>query len=317
MTEFPDIVTVTFNPALDETVFLERLVSGEVNRAEKHHRQAGGKGVNVSSLLGDYGIPTAATGFLGKDNPRLFVELFQRKGIRDEFVRIPGETRTGIKIVDRSNSETTDINLPGIQPDTEALRMLMDILRRFAVPRRWFVFGGTLPAGIATSYFGEVLKMLKTAGAQIAVDTSGAALQVAINSDVDVIKPNVHELEEILGHGLPDAAARKAAALHLQRGQVPHVILSLSAEGVLFATPDGAFMAEAPPAEVISTVGAGDSLLAGYLAGLATGMNAMERAKLACVFAWCVLEKVERGLPGRDVLLERMGRIILHPVEGG
>ncbi len=305
----PDIVTVTFNPALDETVFLECLVPGEVNRATGHHRQAGGKGVNVSSLLGDYGITSTACGFLGEANARLFEELFQRKGIRDEFIRLPGETRSGIKIVGSSSGETTDINLPGMQPDAVALRSLMEKLRGFAAPGRWFVFGGTLPAGVSTGYFADVLTNLKEAGARVAVDTSGAALRTAIDCRVDLIKPNVRELEEILGHELPDAGARVAAARRLQAQQVPHVILSLGAEGALFATPEGTIMAAAPQAEVASTVGAGDALLAGYLAGLVTGMAAAERAKLAGVFAWCVLEDVARRLPVKTEVMVRMSAI--------
>ena len=93
-----DIVTITLNPAIDQTVFLDRLTVGKVNRTTRHHRQAGGKGINVSSMLGGYGLASTATGFLGKDNPRIFTDLFKSKGIRDEFIKIPGETRTGIKV---------------------------------------------------------------------------------------------------------------------------------------------------------------------------------------------------------------------------
>ncbi len=86
-----DIVTITLNPAIDQTVFLDRLTVGKVNRATRHHRQAGGKGVNVSSMLGSFGLPSTATGFLGKDNARVFTDLFKSKNIRDEFIKIPGE----------------------------------------------------------------------------------------------------------------------------------------------------------------------------------------------------------------------------------
>lgn len=312
----PGIVTVTLNPAIDETVFLDELRSGEVNRATGHHRQPGGKGVNVSAMLGGFGIPTAASGFLGRENTRLFVELFSVRAIHDEFVRIDGETRTGIKIVGVSG-ETTDINFDGLSPTAADLKVLEEKLGRLAGPGRWFVIGGRLPTGVSVGFFKTLLQMLKQAGANIAVDSSGEALQAAIDSGVDVIKPNHHELAEIIGHELPDFASQVAAALRLQREKVPHVILSLGSEGALFVSPDGAFVADAPPVHAVSTVGAGDSLLAGYLAGLVTGRSAAERAKLATVFAWSALEDVIRQPPTPGLAEERMRRIGIRPLFHG
>ena len=293
-----DIVTITLNPAIDQTVFLDRLNVGHVNRTSRHHRQPGGKGINVSSMLGQYGIPSTATGFLGKDNPRLFDELFRSKLIRDEFIRIPGETRTGIKIVDEESRETTDINFPGLEPTADEVRAFEKKLRSLVRPGRWFVLAGSLPAGFSGDFFGEIISLIKQGGALVAADTSGDALKTAIQSGADLVKPNQHELAEFLGHDLPDFASRVAAARELQREKVPHVILSLGSEGALFITPEKALMASAPPVKVMSTVGAGDSLLAGFLAGLAGKQAPSECARLASVFAWAALEDVTRQLAG-------------------
>jgi 1-phosphofructokinase len=303
-----DIVTVTLNPAIDQTVFLERLIVGSVNRTHRHHRQAGGKGVNVSAMLGDYGIPSTATGFLGGSNPRLFEDLFKSRGVRDEFIRVPGETRTGIKIIDETTRETTDINFPGLEPGFTEVKALEQRLRALVSPGRWFVLSGSLPAGISLHFFEEMLALLKCGGAKVAADTSGDALRVAIGGGADLVKPNEHELAELLGRPLPDFAARLEAASALQK-KVPHVILSLGGEGAFFLTPDAALTASAAPVKVVSTVGAGDSLLAGYLAGLVTGQPAAERARLATVFAWSALEDISRRLPSRKEILERLPRI--------
>lgn len=309
-----DMVTVTLNPAIDETVFLDELRPGAVNRATGHHRQPGGKGVNVSAMLGGFGIPTTATGFLGRENPRLFEELFAKRMIRDEFLRIDGETRTGIKIVGQSIRETTDINFAGLAPTAADLDTLMRKLGMLSKPGTWFVIGGRLPDGVSTGFFKTMLETLKYGGARIAVDTSGDALKVAIESRVDVIKPNHHELEEILGHGLPDLASRSAATVQIQKEKVPHVILSLGEEGALFVSPEAALVAQAPPVSVISTVGAGDSLLAGYLAGLVTGRSADECAKLASVFAWSALGDVGRQAPSPEIAEKRMHQIEVRSV---
>lgn len=304
-----EIVTVTLNPAIDETVFLEQLRPGAVNRATRHHRQPGGKGVNVSAMLGGYGIASTATGFLGRENVRLFEELFAQGIICDEFIRIDGETRTGIKIVEQSTSETTDLNFAGASPTVADLNALSGKLLALSGPQTWFVIAGRLPDGVSLDFFRGLLQQLKQSGAKIAVDTSGEALEVAIECGVDVIKPNHHELEEILGGSLPDFASRAGAALRMQRKKVPHVIVSLGADGALFVSPGAALMVEPPPVSVVSTVGAGDSLLAGYLAGLVTGCPPEDCAKLATVFAWSALEDVARHAPSRELAAERMRRI--------
>jgi 1-phosphofructokinase len=314
MDTHPDIVTITLNPAIDQTVFLDRLEVGAVNRTGHFHRQPGGKGINVSSMLGGYGIPSTATGFLGKDNPRLFKDLFKARAITDAFVWIPGETRTGIKIVDQATHETTDINFPGLEPTFPDLQQFEKTLRKLVKPGRWFVIAGSLPAGISLDFFEEILALIKQGGGLLAADTSGPALKIAIDAGADLIKPNHHELAEYLGHDLPDFPSRVEAATRLQKDKVPHVILSLGSEGALFLTPEKSLMAAAPPVRVVSTVGAGDSILAGYLAGLTTGAAPTESAKLATVFAWCALEDVRRQLPSHAEIQKRLPRIKVQPL---
>ncbi|MFT3992275.1 MAG: 1-phosphofructokinase [Luteolibacter sp.] len=309
-----DIVTITLNPAIDQTVFLDHLAVGKVNRTHRYHRQPGGKGINVSSMLGQYGIPSIATGFLGSENPRLFEELFRNQKITDEFIRIPGETRTGIKLVDTASHETTDINFPGLQPTFEEIRKFEKKLRSLVRPGRWFVLAGSLPAGFNLDFFEEILALIKNGGALVAADTSGDALKIAVKGGADLVKPNEHELAEMLGHELPDFPSRLAAARELQATKVPHVILSLGSEGALFLSPEKAVMASAPPVKVMSTVGAGDSILAGYLAGLVSDLPLGERARLATAFAWAALEDVSRTLPRRSELEPRLSSIQIQPL---
>lgn len=314
MEKQPDIVTVTLNPAIDQTVFIERFQPGSVNRTHRHHLQAGGKGVNVSALLGYYGIPSIATGFIGKDNASVFSALFKKTGVDDAFVRLPGETRTGIKIIDESSRETTDINFPGLEPSFTDLHRFENKLRKLTVEGRWFVLAGSLPKGIGADFFAEIIALLKFRGAKVAVDTSGPALRAAIDGGADLIKPNDHELAEYLGSPLDDFAAKAAAAVEIQRTKVPHVILSLGGEGALFITPEKALMASAPPVKVVSTVGAGDSLLAGYLAGLLTHKAPVERAKLATVFAWSTLGNLTRELPSHAEISRMISKIKVQPL---
>lgn len=296
------LTTITLNPAIDQTVFLDHLRPGSVNRCSRHHLQPGGKGVNVSAMLGQFGIATTATGFLGQDNPRLFEDLFQRLPIQDAFIRIPGETRTGIKILDTSLRQTTDINFPGITPQPAHLEALENRIRSLIRPGRWFVLAGSHPAGLPTGVFGTIVRLIKTGGGLVAADTSGDALAAVIEHGADLIKPNQHELADLLGCDPADPEACIMAARALQGTRVPTVILSLGADGAVFLTPDGSLHATPPPVEVVSTVGAGDALLAGYLAGLSRGMLLEDRARLACAFAQATISHVARLLPSADEL---------------
>ncbi len=304
------MITITLNPAIDHSVFVEGFSGGAVNRAESSWRQAGGKGVNVSAMLGRHGIPNVATGFLGRANPELFEELFRTLPIADQFVRLPGNTRTGIKIVDTRSQKTTDINFPGLAPSADDADRLLGIVRKLVKPGRWFVVGGSLPMGISSAWFEELLLLIQSGSGLLAVDASGPALASAIRAGADLIKPNHHELAEYLGRDLPDFSSRLAAADEVRAAGVACVILSLGGDGALFLGPGKAtIFAEAVPIDVASTVGAGDSLLAGYLAGLAMELDPVETAKLATVFAWSALEDVRRLLPSVKEIERRMALI--------
>ena len=314
MSFLPDIVTVTFNPAIDQTVFLDRLVPGTVHRATRSHRQAGGKGVNVATMLALGGARVAVSGFLGSANPTLFETHFRQHQLRDDFVRVAGETRTGIKIVDASADQTTDLNLPGAEPTPAQRDRLIATLLKQARPGVWFVLAGSLPASVEPAYLVRVIEALREAGAKIAIDSSGPALAAAVEAGVDLAKPNVHELAELLGVELSGFPALLKAAQTLRATKVPNLVVSLGDEGALFLTPEAELMAGAPPVNVVSTVGAGDSMLAGFLQGTVRGDSPSDCARLATVYAWSRLESLVSALPEPDVLAARLARVSVQPL---
>lgn len=314
MNNSTQIITITLNPAVDQTIFLSSLQTGSVNRAKDTHQQAGGKGVNVSARMGEFGLSTTATGFLGAENQSHFTTLFAKLPIRDAFVRIPGHTRTGIKLVEHCGGVTTDINLPGAQVTPHDIQALHATLRGLDLQDSWCLIGGSLPPGFALEDFAKLIDLLKSAGALVAVDVSSTALRVAIDRKVDLIKPNQHEIAEFLGREIPDLTAATSAALEVYASGIPRVILSLGEAGALFFDSCALLQAKASPVSVASTVGAGDALLAGYLAGLCSGMDATARAQLATTFATCSLSSVERQLPPKTDVLTRMAEIDVIPV---
>lgn len=301
------IVTVTLNPAIDQTVFVDRLELGSVHRVRESQRQAAGKGVNVATMLALGGVEgVVATGFLGQDNAALFEQHFAAHGIEDAFVRVSGETRTGIKIVDTSANTNTDLNLPGPAPTAQQREALMARLLELAEPGLWFVIAGSLPAGVEPLYVADLIRALKAKGAKIAADSSGPAMVAAVEAGIDLAKPNEHELAELLDVELKDAAAILPAARKLRREQIPNLVVSMGGEGALFLTEASELLAQSPKLKVVSTVGAGDSLLAGYLHGLLNDESPDDCARRATVYAWSRLESLVPKLPQGDERLRRV-----------
>ncbi|MGX5773786.1 1-phosphofructokinase [Methylorubrum zatmanii] len=297
------LVTLTLNPAIDQTVTLDALTPGSVHRARSVWADAGGKGVNVASCLADWGLPVAATGVLGQDNAAPFTQLLAAKGIDDRFVWIPGETRTNLKLLDAGSGETTDINLPGLEFGPSTVEAVRAVLGDLTGAGSLAVLAGSLPRSLAADTYARLTAELKRRGARVVLDASGPALAATLAAGPDAlpdaIKPNRHELEEWAGHPLPESADVLDAARSLQRRGIALVCVSLGAEGALFVSSEGAFRALPPPTRVASTVGAGDALVAGLVAGLHDGLALPDLARRALAFAAGKLSRTGANLPGR------------------
>lgn len=288
-----DAVTVTLNPAIDRTVTISSFTPGAVNRVEAVCNTAGGKGVNVASALADDGRRVAVTGFLGRENAALFEALFAKKSIADRFVRIPGETRIGIKITDPVTHETTDINFPGAAPRPEEIAALRQQIETLDAP--WVTLGGSLPPGVDPGFYRELVEILKARGRKVVLDTSGEPLRLAIEAAPAVIKPNIHELEAVLGEPLRDENAVIAAARALLNRGIELVVVSMGKEGACFAAANRVAIARPPRIPVRSTVGAGDAMVAGIVSAQIRGLPLEECARLGTAFSLAALTRATNG----------------------
>ncbi|WP_336486390.1 1-phosphofructokinase [Methylobacterium nigriterrae] len=307
------VVTLTLNPAIDRTVTLDRLIPGAVHRARSVRSDAGGKGVNVARCLADWGIPVAATGILGQDNAAPFEQCLAAKGIDDRFVWIPGETRTNLKLLDLGASDTTDINLPGLDVTPGILETVRAVLVDMTAPDGIAVLAGSLPGSLPADTYARLTRELKARGARVILDASGPALAASLAAGREAlpyaIKPNRHELEEWADRPLSGLADVIAAARALRASGIPLVAVSLGPEGALFATEAEVLHAHPPATQVASTVGAGDALVAGLVAGLHEGRPLADTARLALAFAAGKLTGPGANLPGRDAV-EAIARTI-------
>lgn len=310
--------TLTLNPAIDETITLDALVPGQVHRAKSVRQNAGGKGINVASCLADWGVPVSAHGLLGRDNTAPFDALFAAKPITDAMVRVDGATRVNLKLVDAA--DTTDINLDGLAVTDETLATVLDGLAAMAAAGDMVVLAGSLPPGCPPACYADEVARLRAAGVHVLLDASGDPLARALAAPVlpHVIKPNRDELAAWAGEPLPDSAAVLAAARALNARGVAQVVVSMGSAGALFVSDEGAIHAQlalpriASP-HALSTVGAGDAMVAGLAAAHVAGLGLAETARLATAFAVAKLGMAGPNLPEKANVLALAQDVITGP----
>ncbi|MEG0441441.1 MAG: 1-phosphofructokinase, partial [Oscillospiraceae bacterium] len=261
------IYTLTCNPALDCLISLDALTAGAVNRGASQQLTCGGKGVNVALILSQLGEPVTALGFLAGNTGLMLQNELTRLRLRTDFITLPrGDTRINVKLV--ANCET-QINGPGPTVDDTALQALTRKLTHLTHGDT-LVLAGSLPPPLPDCFYRDLMADLNRRDVRCVVDAEGDLLRLALEGKPFLIKPNLDELSQLVGEALSPtdrsgilAACRKAQALGATQ-----VLLSLGGDGALLVTPEEDFFLPAPEGAVCCSVGAGDALLAGFLAGL-------------------------------------------------
>ena len=290
------ILTITLNPALDLTVRVPHLEPGEVNRSQALLSHAAGKGLNVAQVLADLGHSLTVSGFLGEDNQQAFNALFARRGFADAFIRVPGDPRRTIKLAE-DDGRVTDINGPGPHVNDLAQHALLDKLDHIAASHDAVVVAGSLPRGVSAQWLRELVLRLKALGCKVILDTSGEALKEGLRAGPWLVKPNAEELSEALGHPVSSVASQVAAATELQTLGISHVVISHGADGVnWFSRGTQPLQALPPKVRVASTVGAGDSLLAGMVHGLISGHSPEQTLRSATAIAAMAVTQIGFGI---------------------
>jgi 1-phosphofructokinase len=277
------IVTVTPNPSLDRALDVDHLAVGEVNRAHAVHVDAGGKGINVSRALVRQGIDSVAVLPVGGVDGARLVGLLAEHGVPAEPVPVHGDTRSNVTLVDASGA-TTKVNAPGVPlTPSEVDDLLGVVAAQLAAAPTAVVGAGSLPAGADDDFFVRLAALAGRHGVRVALDTSGAPLAEAVRAGgLELIKPNEHELAELVGRELGCIGEAVAAAREAIAAGTRAVLVSLGPNGALLVTADRSWWAGGARLQPASTVGAGDATLAGYLSavGLEPG------ARLRTAVAW-------------------------------
>ena len=254
------IYTVTLNPSIDFIVRLDHLELGSVNRMTSEDKFAGGKGINVSRILQRLDVDNTATGFIGGFTGRFVEDGLTAEGIKTNFVQVSEDTRINVKI---KAGEETEINGAGPKISDEKLEELKAILAGLS-SEDTVVFAGSAPSSLGNQVYNTLIPIAKKAGAEVVCDFEGQTLLDSLNYQPLLVKPNSHELADIFGvelNGLEDI--EKYAREILAKG-AKNVIISMAGDGALLVTPEAAYFAKPIKGTVKNSVGAGDSMVAGF-----------------------------------------------------
>lgn len=305
------IATVTLNPSLDKTVTVKRLILDEANRWTSLRRDPGGKGINVSRVLHELGCDTVAYGFNGGVEGEILGQLLRKQGVPFDFTPIEGEIRSNLIITNTDTRRQTRIDAPGPRITGTELDKLINKLRSIKLKPEYIVFAGSVPPGIPPTIYNTLIEMAKEDGVKTVLDCDGEWLKEGMKAVPSVVKPNVHEAQELLGKKLNDEASLVGAVETLLSRGIEVVMISRGKEGAIVSDGKKTLKVVSPPVEVSSTVGAGDSAIAGLILNLSRGESLEEAARLAVAAGTataltpgtelCHREDVEKLLPKVEV----------------
>lgn len=308
------IVCVGLNPAIDMTMSLPSLMLGGVNRASTVTVHEAGKAVNVASMLAQMKQTVTITGFLGTENKIGFERKFDALGINNACIVVKGETRQNIKLTELCG-RTTEINGEGFLISDSDKQALLHTVIALSINADFVIVSGSLPMGVSLDDFKALLLGIKATGTKLVVDTSGEALKIATSCEPYLIKPNGNELAQAVGKAV---MADKIHDIEYQQAlictlpPIPHIIVSMGERGVAWHTAKSVLIARPPNIEVVSTVGAGDTLLAGIIAGMASKLDDKMILKKATAMAAHTVSIAGVGVATKKRYDSLMADITIH-----
>jgi len=262
------ILTVTLNPAVDETLVVHQLQLGETNRIKETDLDPGGKGLNVARVVKRLGRPVVGAMLLGGETGHFIRNRLAREGVDIAAVEIAGKTRVNISVFDESSGVQTNLNHEGPHVDASELHAFESKLGEWLPEAVIMAVGGSLPPGAPTDIYAKMIEWARASDVRTILDSSGDALVEGIKARPYMIKPNIHEAENLLGRSLKTEEDIINAAKSLLDGGIEVVVISMGPRGSIAVTKDAVWKAIPPEVHAESTIGAGDSLVAGLAIGI-------------------------------------------------
>lgn len=309
------ILTITLNPAVDKTYTTQSLTAGHVNRMRTALNIAGGKGVNVTKILRQYGCEVTATGFLGGYTGRFIEEELLRRGAECCFVQIDGETRCNMNIL-ADDGYVTEILEPGPQVLEQEQTLFMEQYEALLAECRLAVISGSAAGGVADDIYERLITIAHDKKIPVYLDSSGECMRKGLLAKPYFIKPNWKELEYLVGHKIADREEIIEAARRLHREGIAKVVVSMGSKGLISVTDCGVLYARAEGIEAVNTVGSGDSVVASYAMATVFGESDEKAILRACAISAANVTTVESACIPMKTAEELMDKIIVEKISG-
>ena len=298
------IYTVTLNPALDKTIQVDDFQIDAVNRVSSSREDPGGKGINVSRVIGKLGGTSRAAVILGGATGSKIEAALNEEGVACWTFMIFGESRTNLKVVDVKRGTNTDINEPGPEIPEGLLERVISCLLAELKPGDVVVLSGSLPKGVPTDIYAQWCRRITEAGGLVFLDADGAALREGLAAKPYLAKPNDAELSRLVGRELTRIDEIVDAAREIVASGVEHVVVSLGGSGAVFVSADKVLRAYSPKVDVVSTVGAGDSVVATLAYAHDEGLDTQEAIRLSMAAGSAAVMQPGTMAPERSLIDE-------------
>lgn len=268
------ITTVCMNPSFDKTAEVEKVNVGDVTRLENVRVDIGGKGVNVAIVLRRLNEEARCVGCLGEENADRFLRMITKENVPFDYLSVPGEVRTNLKMLDRNKKSIIELNEPGVSLSDEELTRFIELLKAKSADSNYVVLSGRLPTGCPENTYQRCMQALE--GKKCVLDAAGESLLHGIKERPYLIKPNLPEMQAIMRKELRTLREIRDAAMFLISYGAQNVVVSMGKTGAVFVNEKKTLFAPALRVEARSTVGAGDAMIGGILTGLRRGANLTE-----------------------------------------
>ncbi|WP_163784828.1 1-phosphofructokinase [Proteus mirabilis] len=308
------VATITLNPAYDLVGLSTPIELGEINRVTTAGFHAAGKGINVAKVLKSLGIDVTVGGFLGKENQDGFQKEFSEAGIANRFQMVEGRTRINVKLTEPSG-KVTDFNFSGFEITKQDWTRFVNDTLSWAGQFDMICVSGSVPPSIDLNDFTAWMKRLRSECMCLIFDSSREAFVAGLKALPWLVKPNHHELEIWAGRPLPELSDVVQAAHELRQQGIAHVVISLGEQGAMWVNASGAWMAKPPKCDVVSTVGAGDSMVGGLIYGLMMRQTSEHTLRLATAISALAVSQTNVGITDREQLARMMTEVELTPLK--
>ncbi len=305
------IITVSLNPSIDRTLSVQGFEYGGTNRVIKARDDAGGKATNLALVASALGAKAMCVGLLPEMDGAITRARLDAAGVKTAFVQVPGRLRVNIKLLDEAQGAITEINERGCSVDAASVDELTRLVFDTVGPGDVLVLTGSMPPGINLAYYAELARCCK-GKCRCAIDAEGEPLELGVRENPDLIKPNRHELELLVGRKLSSLGEIASAAQEIQSSGVGAVCVTMGGEGAVYVDAEGALFAPALKLKARSTVGAGDSMLAGLLCGLQQGKDRMRAFAMGVAAAAASVVSEGTSLVDANVYWDMMGRTTIQ-----